>query len=52
MNWFTKENVANLSSQEKKNRLAQWGGCDHVTDNPDLLYTISCQLPQPKGRGL
>lgn len=41
MNWFTKENVANLSSQEKKNRLAQWGGCEHVTDNPDLLYTIS-----------
>lgn len=41
MNWFTKELIAGSVSAEKKaEKVQEHGGCDHVTQDPSLLYVI------------
>ena len=41
MNWFTRSVVAHYPHDLKKKEVQEWGGCEHVIDDPSLLYIIS-----------
>lgn len=41
MNWFTSKFMATAALSEKEDAVANWGGCEHVENDPSLLYKIS-----------
>lgn len=41
MNWFTRSHVAHYPHILKKKEVQQWGGCEHVVNDPSLLHIIS-----------
>ena len=40
MNWFTKTNTAGASSEAKKLHVDNWGGCEHVETDHNLLHIV------------
>lgn len=41
MNWFTKNFVSNKSLEFKKASLDEWGGCEHVEEDPSKVHVIT-----------
>ncbi len=41
MNWFTKQSMTNASSKAKQDAVAEWGGCEHVEADANLVVRIS-----------
>lgn len=41
MNWFTTTHAAGFPNEKKKQQVDEWGGCEHVENDPSLLHIIS-----------
>lgn len=41
MNWFTQSHVETASLEKKKKLLEEWGGCDHVNEDPSKIVVVS-----------
>ena len=40
MNWFSRAMVGHYPHSLKHKEVQKWGGCDHVRQDPSLLYVI------------